>query len=209
MKLKKILAFFLVIVICIAFFMGTAFVFSRKVLLGVDVPKNDVPYEDGKYLPNDTTVLFTFADKPSVAVQILFSKKFTNVLLLDSFDLEDFAKHGFKIDHTVECDYSFLMKFIDTLGGIELENHDYVLTGVQVCNLLSIGEEKNTETKIIESVLNKISKNGLSEELIYCIIDNTITSLSAPVCYNWNVWVGESVISYNIVDGRQKLDSNY
>ena len=38
MKLKKILLFFLVIILCSIFFMGTAFVFSRKVLLGVDVP---------------------------------------------------------------------------------------------------------------------------------------------------------------------------
>ena len=119
-----------------------------------------------------------------------------------------FSKHGYEIDHTVECNYSFLMKFIDTLGGIEWENTDYILTGVQVCNLLASEQNSDIEIDIIKGVINKISKNGLSEELLYCIIDNTVTTLSAPVCFNWNNWVGECFSSYNIIDGRQKLDAN-
>ncbi len=202
MKLKKILLLFLVVILCVVFFMGTAFIFSRKVLLGVDVPKTDVPYVDGKYLPSDTTILFTFADSSSVAIELLFSKSFTNILILNSNDSEDYLSYGYQIDHTVECDYSFLMKFIDTLGGIEWEGENYILTGVQICNLLATSQDLNTEKQIIKGVMNKISKNGLSEELLYCIIDNTVTTLSAPACYNWNIWVGECCVSYNIIDGR-------
>lgn len=203
MKPKKFLLFFLIIILCLSFFMGTAFIFSRKVLLGVDVPKTDVPYVDGSYLPSDSTVLFSFGDQSCVVVEILFSKSFTNILLLDSSDNKDFSKYGYNIDHTVDCDYSFLMKFIDTLGGIEWENGSYILTGVQVCNLLATNQTEDTTINIIEGVMNKISKNGLSEDTLYCIIDNTVTTLSAPACYNWNIWAGKCCVSYNIIDGRK------
>lgn len=208
MKRKKILAFFLIIILCTVFFMGTAFVFSRKVLLGVDVPKTDVPYVDGKFLPSDTTVLLTFSDDSCAVIELLFSKNFTNILLLNSFKEKDFSKYGYFPEHTVACDYSFLMKFIDTLGGIEIDGEDYVLTGVQVCNLLADEQSFTAKTDIINGVMNKISKNGLSEDSLYCIIDNTVTTLSVPACYNWNIWVGKCFSSYNIVDGRKKLDSN-
>ncbi len=203
MKPKKIFLFFLIIILCLAFFMGTAFAFSRKVLLGVDVPKTDVPYVDGSFLPNDTTVLFTLNGQSCVVVEILFSKSFTNILILDDSVNKDFSKYGYNIDHTVECDYSFLMKFIDTIGGIEWEEGNYVLTGVQVCNLLATNQNADTIINIIGSVMNKISKNGLSEDTLYCIIDNTVTTLSAPACYNWNIWVGKCCVSYNIIDGRK------
>lgn len=202
MKLRKILILFAVIVLCTAFFMGTAFLFSRKVLLGVDAPKSDVPYVDGRHLPEDTTVLFTFTDGTAVAIELLFSKEFTNILLLNSQNSKDYSEYGFNIDHTVQCDYSFLMKFIDTLGGIELNGSDYLLTGVQVCNLLATAVDNSTSLEIIKAVMNKISKNGLRQEALYCIIDNTNTTLSVPVCFNWNIWVGEICVSYNIIDGR-------
>lgn len=202
MKLKKFLVFFLILLLCFSFFMGTAFLFSRKVLLGVDVPKDDVPYVDGIFLPADTTVLFTFSDSSSVAIELLFSKKFANILMLNSSNSEDFLKYGYKIDHIVNCDYNFLMKFIDTLGGIESSEENYILTGVQVCNLLATDSSGNIKKEIIKSVMDKISKNGLSQDALYCIIDNTNTTLSAPVCYNWNIWVGECCVSYNIIDGR-------
>ncbi len=207
MKLKKFLVIFLAFALCFTFFMATAFVFSRKVLLGVDVPKNDVPYVDGIYLPADTTVLFTFSDNVSIAMELLFSENFTNILMLNGINHDDFLKHGYEIDHTVECNYSFLMKFIDILGGIELDSENFLLTGVQVCNLLADTSDSHLKTEILKSIINKISKNGLSEELLYCIIENTNTTLSAPSCYNWNVWVGECLKSYNIIDGRQNIET--
>ena len=90
----------------------------------------------------------------------------------------------------------------------EIDGEDYVLTGVQVCNLLANKQSFTAKTDIINGVMNKISKNGLSEDALYCIIDNTVTTLSVPSCYNWNIWVGKCFSSYNIIDGRKKLDSN-
>lgn len=202
MKSKIFLSFFLLVFFCVAVFSGIAFLFSREKLLGVEVPKNDVPYIDGRYIPEDCTVLVVFEDGSGAAVQILFEKQMTNVLLLSPATSHIAESCGYTVNQTVNCDYSFLMKFVDILGGIEIQS-GYTLTGVQVCNLLA--EEKDspeTAKNIIKGIFNKISKNGFTTDALYCIIEETETSLSSPACYGWVENLKYCSVAVNIVDGR-------
>ncbi len=204
MKTKIFLQVFCIVLVCIAVFSAVAFLFTRDELLGVDVPKTDVPYFDGKFVPADSTVLFIFEDGSGAAVELLFEEQFIKILLLSSATLDEAAKYGFYAAHTVNCDYSFLMKFIDTLGGIASpESENYLLTGVQVCNFLANEKNSSDTAKVIVSgIFDKISKNGFSTDLLYCIIENTDTTLSAPSCYGWVEMLKYCCASYNIVDGR-------
>lgn len=204
MKTKIFLKVLSVVLVCIVMFSGVSFFLTREELLGVDVPKTDVPYIDGRYVPADSTVIFRFEDGSGAAVEILFEKKFINILLLSDANEEQAAIFGYHATHFVNFDYTFLMKFVDTLGGINSpDSENYLLTGVQVCNLLA--KEKNspdTAKIIIRGILNKISKNGFSTDLLYCIIENTDTTLSSPACYGWTECLKDCCVSYNIIDGR-------
>lgn len=204
MKSKLFLQITAVVLSCIALFSAVIFYFSKQNLLGVDVPKSDVPYIDGRFIPNDSTVLFIFEDGSGAAVQLLFEKRITNVLLLKTADEKTAEAFGYSVNHTASCDYSFLIKFINLLGGIEApDNSGYTLTGVQVCNMLSQKENTaDTQRAIVRGVLNKISKNGFSTDLLYCIIENTNTTLSAPACYGWVENLKYSTVAYNVIDGR-------
>lgn len=204
MKSKIILQVFAVILVCVCVFSGIVFVFSREELLGVDVPKSDVPYIDGRYIPDDSTVLIIFEDGSGAAVQLLFEKQMINLLLLKEATNEAAQIFGYEANHTLSCDYGFLIKFVDTLGGIELETgNGYALTGVQVSNLLA--QEKgssDTAEAIARGIFDKISKNGFSTDLLYCIIENTDTTLSSPACYGWVENLKYCASAYNIIDGR-------
>lgn len=203
MKMKIFLQVLCIILICAAVFSAVAFFLTRQELLGVDVPKTDVPYIDGKYVPADSTVLVIFENGGGAAIEILFGKQFINAVLLSDATVEEAEKYGFHITHTVSCDYTFLMKFIDTLGGIDsFENPDYILTGVQVCNLLATEVSGDIPKLIMSGIFDKISKIGFSTDALSCIIENTHTTLSAPACYGWSENLSECCVSYNIIDGR-------
>lgn len=204
MKSKLFLQVFSVVTVCIAVFAGIAFLFTREELLGVDVPKSDVPYIDGRYIPENSTVLIVFEDNSGAAIELLFDKQMINVLLLNTATAEAAAKFGYSAQHTVHCDYTFLMKFVDTLGGINSPDGDgYTLTGVQVCNLLATEKVyPETAEAIVRGIFNKISKNGFSTDLLYCIIENTDTTLSSPACYGWVENLKYCSSAYNIIDGR-------
>ena len=204
MKGKIFLQFFIFATACTVIFSLVLLFFSQQRLLGVDVPKTDVPYIDGRLIPKDSVVLFVFEDGSGAAVELLFEKQMINVLVLSNTEKQSAESFGYSPSHTVSCDYSFLIEFIDTLGGIETESNDgYALTGVQAAEFLSNKKGDFAACRaIIEGVLNKISKNGFSTDLLYCIIENTNTTLSAPACYGWVENLKYCAGAYNIIDGR-------
>lgn len=205
MKWKIILVVSLSIIISSLLFTGIAYTVTRGNLLGVDVPKTDVPYSNEGFVPENRTVLFTFPDNYSVAIDLQFDKKFVNAMILPDAKKETAEIYGFKVTDTVKCDYSFIMDFIDKIGGIDLNLNGKTLryTGVQVCNLIASDlDDTVIRAKILESVFVKISKNGFSSEALSCIIEETDTSLSTPACYGWAEWIPKVCISFNIVNER-------
>ncbi|MBE6729521.1 MAG: hypothetical protein E7568_04745 [Ruminococcaceae bacterium] len=183
MKRKIFITFICSFLSCLVLFIGVLFLFSRENLTGVDVPKTDEPY--GKtFLPSNTVVLFTFPDACGVAISLDFENSKTVAAVLKTPDKEAALDFGFEVEYTAECDYPFMMDFIDTLGGIELDNYRY--TGVQVCNMLaSFKDDVTLRANILNAVFEKIAKYGLSQEALYCIIEDTKTNLSVPACYGW------------------------
>lgn len=205
MKWKIILVVFLSLIISSLLFAGIAYTATRGSLLGVDVPKTDVPYSNEGFVPQNRTVLFTFPDNYSVALDLQFDKKFVNAMVLPDTKKETAEIYGFKITDSAKCDYSFIMDFIDHIGGIDLNLTGETLryTGVQVCNLIASNlGNTGIRAQILEAVFVKISKNGFSSEALSCIIEETDTSLSTPACYGWDEWIPKVCISFNIVNER-------
>ena len=196
----KILCFFLCTLLI---FLGIAFVFSRENLLGVNVPEDDVPYIDGKYIPNNCILLVDLNGKGAV-IEFLFSLKQINAVILPSPNPEEAKKHGFYYTHTLSCDYSFLADFIDSLGGITYyDNTEYALTGVHACALLQDeNSPPDTAKKILSAIFIRIANYGFSSDALYCIIEKTQTDLSTPYCYGWCEIMDELCRNYTVKDVR-------
>lgn len=205
MKLKTFLYVLCAVILSGALFLSVIFVITRENLIGVDVPKTDVPYSQSGFIPENTTVLFVFPDSFGVAIDLDFEKNFTSAVIIKDASEETAKQYGFKIAHSCVCDYPFMMDFIDIIGGIELnENGEvYRYTGVQVCNLVaSYPDDISLRARIIEAIFLKISKYGLSDKALSCIIEDTRTSLSAPACYGWTENADEALSSFNILNER-------
>lgn len=205
MKLKAIMQVLCAVLISGALFLSVIFLMTREKLIGVDVPKTDEPYSDSSFIPEASTVLFVFPDSFGLAIELDFEKKFTSAVIIKDPSEHLAEKYGFKIAHTCICDYPFMMDFIDIIGGIELSENDesYRFTGVQVCNLIaSFPDDTALRARILEAIFLKISKYGLSNEALSCIIEDTRTSLSAPACYGWTEYSDEVLSSFNILNER-------
>lgn len=205
MKTKLFVVFISVFTVCALLFGGIFFVLSRENLIGADVPKTDVPYESASFVPPDTTVLFTFPDGYGAVIELNFSENFIRALLLKDASKQSVKDYGFDIQYTADCDYPFIMDFIDTIGGVELmeKGENYRYTGVQICNLLaSFKDDISLKAEILEAVFTKISKSGFSTDALYCIIEDTDTTLSMPSCYGWCENVSGLCKSFNILNER-------
>ncbi len=172
-------------------------------LIGVNIKKEDVPYQAETEPPKNTTVLFCFEDESGAAIQLDFENNFIDVVILEKANIIEAEQFGYFPTETVYCDYSFLLKFIDTIDGINLNifGEELRYTGVQVCNILAVNSGSiKTKRDIISAIFEKISKNDFSSEVISCIINNTKTSLNAPDCFLWADFIGDMCKSYNIVN---------
>lgn len=205
MKFKHFLKIFSILLCCALIFAGILFSFTRENLIGVDVPKTDEPYSKDGYLPENTTVLFVFPDNFGAIVELDFSKEFINALIIKDPSKQRAKIYGFNIDHICTCDYSFIIDFIDIIGGITLnrQGESFRYTGVQVCNLTaSFTDDTALRAAILEGVFSKISKSGFSNEALSCIIEETRTTLSAPACYGWTENMRKLCNSFNIINER-------
>ena len=205
MKTKLFLTFICVFLFCALLFSGIFFIVTRENLIGANVPKKDVPYNENGFVPQNATVLFTFPDGYGAALELDFSKNFINAAILSDPSERKAQQYGFEVQYNAVCDYPFIMNFIDHIGGIELADDDgvYRYTGVQVCNLLaSFKEDTALRARILEAVFTKISKSGFSTDALYCIIEETETTLSMPACYGWCENMSKLCSSFNILNER-------
>ena len=204
MDKKTILQITAVILASALIFAGFVFALTRvKPLVGVSVPKDDVPYEPQSDYPADTTLLFNFEDGYALCLRLQFQKNFIDAMFLKESQTELFETYGFYPSETVNCSYSFIMDFIDTIDGITLDifGEEMRYTGVQVCNIIAVNNN-HTETKIkvLKAIFNKIYKIGFSSDALYCIMNNTDNTLSVPDCYGWTDLIGKMCNCYNIVN---------
>ena len=72
------------------------YVLTRENLIGVDVPKTDVPYSQSGFVPENTTVLFIFPDSFGVAIDLDFEKNFTSAVILKNADEQIAKEYGFQ-----------------------------------------------------------------------------------------------------------------
>lgn len=193
-----------VILICASLFAGLIYITTKsQKLIGVNVKKNNVPYSSEIEIPKNTTLLFSFEDGYGLALQLDFQNAFIDAVILEKATFVEAEKFGYFIEETVYCDYTFILEFIDTLNGIELNIFGEKLryTGVQVCNILAVNNKSiKTKRDVLCAVFEKINKNGFSSESLSCIINNTKTSLSAPDCFGWIEHISKMCGSYNIVN---------
>lgn len=184
----------------------TAFVFALtrvKPLVSISVPKDDVPYEAQPDYPDDTTLFLSFEDGYSICMKLQFKNRFIDAIIIEGNEKTACESYGFYPTETINCSYSFIMDFIDTIDGITLDifGEDMRYTGVQVCNILAVNNSHTeTKTKILKAVFNKIYKIGFSSEALSCIMNETDNTLSVPDCYGWTLFLGEMCNCYNIVN---------
>lgn len=204
MDKKTILQISAVILASALIFAGFAFALTRvKPLVGVAVPKEDVPYEPQTDYPQDTTLFFELEDGSSFCLRLRFKDSVIDAIVLQEGQKEAFERYGFYADETFFCSYSFIMDFVDTIDGITLDifGNEMRYTGVQVCNILAVNKNDTaTKVKVLKAIFNKIHKIGFSSEILYSIMNNTENTLSVPDCYGWTDFLGEMCNCYNFVN---------
>ncbi len=171
-------------------------------LSGVSVPKSDVPYKEVATAEN-MTLLVKLPDNQGFVVKLDFKERLASAMVLRENDFDLLDSYGFSVSETLTADYSFIMHFVDILGGLDINIGGATerYTGVQICNLLAVYKEDIALKKaMLCSLFEKISKYGFSTDALSCIIEESDTTLCVPDCYGWETDLPYLLARYNILN---------
>ena len=196
---EKIILYFKVLIIgliCSTVFIGIGYFYLDKKINAVENKTENVPYYTA--LPSNVGVLFVFCGEPTLCY-LDFEEKIISVIYAEDYNINDGEIAGYKVDFTVEGDYTLLCGIVDNLGGINLETEENIFsfTGIQIKEMLEtkpLTEESRVE--IAETIFQKISQVGFKREDFLYIIENSKTNLSVPDCYYWAEHMKE--LCYNV-----------
>ena len=186
------------------------FIVTAVLYACITYPVNDIkPAETKDYrvpytpTPANCGVLFRFPDNSACLLNMDFKNQKMNGLFFEKLNNDESADFaGYKNDYTVELNYTAIAGIIDRVGGIELTLNNETLryTGVQICEILSVTKEKkDLNIAIFLQVLQKISENGFSKDDISYIIEYSNTTLSIPICYDWDLYIKQMCKNANII----------
>ncbi|MBP3390625.1 MAG: hypothetical protein J6L58_02935 [Clostridia bacterium] len=157
----------------------------------IGISYDDVPSNKGLlFLAEDGSGAFLYLDFSSIRAQChLFS---------DNAEEQAAALPYYK-DYTLYMDSSFLPLLCDRLGGIEMadksgENSLYFSSSLADFCKNKLNAEQRLQLCI--SFFDKIALEGLSSEDFMFIIEETNTSLSYSVCYDWIPHIKELFCNY-------------
>lgn len=148
-----------------------------------------VPYYS---YPEKKGILFNICGEKTL-IHLDFEGALLSVVFADEFEPTD-ELYGYSIDYNITGDYSLVGEIVDLVGGIEITAEETTLsyTGVQIKELLETTPQNLAlRRNIIESITQKISKNGFSKEDFMRIIELSQTNLTFPDCYYWSQYISD------------------
>ena len=152
---------------------------------------SNISYYD--YTPESVGLSVEISSEKTFLFLDFYNKSINIIYDFEKMD-SDGSTLGYTVDYYIKGDYEFLAKLVDLIGGIELEENGetFRYTGVQVADMLQISASyDDLERIVIRKILKKIKTTGLTKEDFLYIIENSETSLSVPICYNWPQYVKE------------------
>lgn len=189
---KKTESFFRFAAVCIlasTVFTVLGWLYLKSELKPAENKAESVPYYTS--VPENVGIMFELCGEKT----LIYSDFTENTLTVVKADGADGGIiYGYSADFTVTSDYSLIGVIADSVGGINLERENVILslTGSQLTELLSTtadgGELRKTVT---EKIISEIGKNGFSREDFLFIIENSDTDLTVPDCFYWSDYIGE------------------
>lgn len=177
-------------ILCCAVLVSGGYFYLKSGFKKTDNAVSKVPYEFTK--PENSGVMLDFCgDKTFVYLDFKAGK--LSVIIPPSGGFESNI-YGYDIDYTVSGDYYLLADIIDAADGIELtaENAKTRYTGVQIAVLLSeTVETEELKREIAAALIQKISENGIDENIFTVIIKKAETNLTVPDLFRWPEYIKE------------------
>lgn len=202
--MKGVLKAILTTAVCAALFLS-AFLFytnmNGKKTEKTEAKNNSVPYY--KSTPDDCGVLVEFPDETGCVVYFDFTKESITAIFTD--DVKNVGKsfRGYSVDYTLCADYDLLSGIIDRSGGVDLNLKGSLLryTGVQITDILSgIGDPTSIRGIVAKAIFKSISENGVTNDDIVYIIENSKTDLSVPVCLSWPEYLKDMCRNASVIN---------
>lgn len=187
---KYSLFLFAVCVLCCAVLVGGGYFYLKTGFKETDNSVSQVPYEFTK--PENSGIMLDFCGDETF-VYLDFEEGKLSVIIPPDGGFEG-SIYGYDIDYTVSGDYYLLADIIDAADGIELtaENVKTRYTGVQIAVLLSeTVETEELKRKIAAALIQKISENGIDENIFTVIIKKAETNLTVPDSFRWSEYIKE------------------
>lgn len=187
---KLSLCLFAVCLLCCAALVGGGYLYLKFSFKETDNSVSKVPYEFAK--PENSGIMLDFCgDKTFLYLDFEDSK--LSVIMPPENSYTD-KIYGYNIDYSVSGDYYLLADIIDAADGIELtvENVKTRFTGAQIAVLLSeTVETDELKRRIAAALIQKISENGIDENVFTVIIKKAKTNLTVPDCFRWSAYIKE------------------
>ncbi len=187
-KLLSIVRFLSICFLCGLMFVLGGYYYLNKSIKPADTDTESVPYTFSA--PQNSGIIISINESPTF-VYLDFEEEWLRVIIPPSRDFEN-EIYGYPIDYKIAADYDFVTALIDYAGGIELdiEGKSLRYTGVQVTDILSrTADTSELKRNIINSLLEKISVDGIDSEILNYIVEKTETNLSMPDCYYWDGYI--------------------
>ncbi len=193
---------FIISACCIVVFVGVGYYYINQNLSRADSETVEkVPYYQEK--PENSGILLDVSgDKTFLYFDFENNRILTSLFLEDS-DISENEIYGYPIEFAVNTDIDFVIDLVDYLEGIELtmDNETLRYTGVQVADIILNDKEKANKKEITKALVNQISKNGIGNDMLLEIVENSETNITVPDFYYWPEYLGESASNLQIIDG--------
>lgn len=185
-KVKYIFSFISICALVCLIFVCSGYLYIKHEFQPAKTSEESIPYY--KSVPENTGILFDICGDRTLCYMD-FEKGSMNLIFDTGSALVGERLYGYKINYTVNGDYSLLAGIIDIIGGIELESEGELLrhTGVQITDILSkTYDRKDLRLKIITKIIEKVSEKGFQKKDFLYIIENSETNLTVPDSYYWS-----------------------
>ena len=177
-----------VVFFCFLLFFGGSWAYLEMTLKSnessVDTKDYTVPYDSA---PDNCGLLLEAPLESRWLIFLDFEKERIMILEASALKSDSTEYLGYSVDYRIDADYELIAEIIDRVGGLELNINGTLLryTGVQVCDLLCVNCSKDTKKQIFSTFFEKVSKNGFSKNDFAYVIDNSDTTLTMPICFDW------------------------
>ena len=170
---------------CLALFVGLGYYYIDSQNVNVENEVEKVPYNQ---LPENKGVLLTFGTK-GVYTYLDFEMSCVRVVI----NPENLESLGYSTDYVIDANYKLIADICDYFGGINLTLNAETLryTGGQIVDMLSTDISNELRIKVISSIFQKMSQQGVGADFFNLLITQSQTELKMPDCYFWTDFMDE------------------